>query len=249
MVPRGLSVVIPAYNEERRLPRTLEAVKRYCTERLASWEIIVVDDGSTDATLALARQFAERHLRVRVIANGVNLGKGASIRIGMQSAAEPLVLMTDADLSTPIEELDKLVALLGPADVAIGSRALPGAHISRHQPIYRELMGKAFNRFVRALALERFRDTQCGFKLFKQEAARAIFSRARIDRFAFDVEAIFIAEKLGLTVVEAPVRWHNSPQSSVHIVRDSLRMLLDLCRIRWMHRSRLGQHQVDSLRA
>lgn len=240
LLPQRLSVVIPAYNEEKRIPATLEAVERYAAGRFEALEILVVDDGSTDGTAAVAAAFAARAaapVSVRVLSNGQNLGKGASVRHGILAASEPWILMTDADLSTPIEDLPALYAALaeGGADVALGSRALADSRLEVRQPFYREFMGRTFNRMVQVLLLGGIRDTQCGFKLFKREAAQAIFGRAKVDRFAFDVEAIYLARKLGLKVVEIPVTWRNSPHSTVSPVRDSAQMFLDLVRIRRLH--------------
>jgi dolichyl-phosphate beta-glucosyltransferase len=239
-LPQRLSVVIPAYNEDRRIPETLEALQRYAAGRFEAVEILVVDDGSSDGTADVARAFAARAaspVSVRVLSNGKNLGKGASVRSGMLAASEDWILMTDADLSTPIEDLPALYAALtdGGADVALGSRALAESRLEVRQPLYREFMGRTFNRMVQLLLLGGIRDTQCGFKLFKREAARAIFSRAKVDRFAFDVEAVFLAQKLGLTVVEIPVTWRNSPHSTVSPLRDSAQMFFDIVRIRRLH--------------
>jgi dolichyl-phosphate beta-glucosyltransferase len=239
-LPQRLSVVIPAYNEARRLPETLQVIQRFAADRFEAVEILVVDDGSTDGTVAAAEAFASTArspVSVRVLSNGRNLGKGASVRNGMLAATEPWILMTDADLSTPIEDLPALYAALseGGADVALGSRALADSRLEVRQPIYREFMGRTFNRMVQVLLLGGIRDTQCGFKLFKRAAAHAIFSRAKVDRFAFDVEAVFLARKLGLGVAEIPVTWRNSPHSTVSPLRDSAQMFLDVVRIKRLH--------------
>lgn len=239
-LPQRLSVVIPAYNEERRLPETLEVIQRYAADRFEVLEILVVDDGSTDGTFAVAGAFASTlrpPVSMRVLSNGRNLGKGASVRSGMLAASEPWILMTDADLSTPLDDLPALFAALAEdgADVALGSRALAGSRLEVRQPVYRELMGRTFNRLVQVLLLGGIRDTQCGFKLFTRGAAQAIFARAKVDRFAFDVEAVFLARKLGLEVAEVPVTWRNSPHSTVSPLRDSAQMFLDLVRIRRLH--------------
>ncbi len=231
---KSLSVVIPAYNEENRIGRTLERVLAYLAGRGAPFEVIVVDDGSDDATASVARAAGAGDPRVRVVSLERNRGKGMAVRRGVLEATGEWVLFSDADLSTPIEEIETLVPRLREGcDVAIGSRSLRGARVDVRQPWYREAMGKTFNRIVRLLAVRGFVDTQCGFKCFTREAARAIFGRARIDRFAFDVEAIVIARRLGLRVVEVPIRWANEPNSRVAIVRDSASMLVDLLRIRW----------------
>jgi dolichyl-phosphate beta-glucosyltransferase len=153
----------------------------------------------------------------------------------MLTASEPYILMSDADLSTPIEEIEKLAQAIQDADIAIGSRSISGSTITRRQPLYRMSMGKIFNRFVRAIAVHGIADTQCGFKLIKRDVAQAVFSRCKVERFAFDVEAIYVARRLGYRTVEVPVRWHNSPTSTVHPIIDSARMLWDLFRIRSLH--------------
>ncbi len=236
---RELSIIIPAYNEEKRLPQTLEAVAKWARENLERAELLIVDDGSSDRTLELARLFASRctgSVSARALTNGTNRGKGASVRAGVLAATLPWILMTDADLSTPIEDVLKLAAARANADVLIGSRAVAGARITQHQALHRELMGKTFNKLVRLCVTGGLADTQCGFKLFSREVGQAVFSRARIDRFAFDVEMIYLARKLGYRVAEVPVLWRNSPDSTVDPLRDSSRMLLDLLRIRWIHR-------------
>lgn len=239
MSSRRVTVVIPAYDEERRLPATLAAIDAWARSNLEACEIIVVDDGSTDRTSEVTRTLAEAcapPVRVRLRSRAQNLGKGASVREGVLSAEEPWILMCDADLSTPIEELDKLFIETPRHAIVIGSRAAPGARVDVHQPLYRELMGKTFNALVRLLVTRGISDTQCGFKLFSREAARAVFSRSRVDRFAIDVEIIYLARRLGYEVAEVPIVWRNSPHSTVDPLRDSLRMLADLARIRWMHR-------------
>lgn len=234
-----LSVVIPAYNEEDRLPGTLEAVAACLAARGGTWEIIVVDDGSIDRTAALARAKLAG-LPGRVLENGRNRGKGASIRRGMLAARGGLVLFADADNSTPIEQVDKLVSALERtgADIAIGSRAAPGATLERRQPIHREAMGRVFNLVVQALVLPGIHDTQCGFKLFTRRAARAVFPLQTRPGFSFDVEVLLLAKRMGFKIVEAPVRWIDSPGSRVSPVRDAARMLRDVValRLRWWFR-------------
>jgi dolichyl-phosphate beta-glucosyltransferase len=231
---KSLSIVIPAYNEERRIGKTLSSVVAYLADRAPRFEVIVVDDGSVDATRELVGEVAAREPRVRLLALGANRGKGMAVRRGMLEARGDWLLFSDADLSTPIEEAERLAAAIGAgADIAIGSRSLRGARVEVHQPWCREAMGKTFNRIVRVLAVRGFVDTQCGFKCFTREAARAVFERARIDRFAFDVEALVIARRLGFRIAEVPIRWANEPNSRVAIVSDSARMLADLLRIRW----------------
>ena len=222
-----LSVVIPAYNEAERLPPTLRRVREYLDARGGSYEIVVVDDGSRDETVARAEAAG-----VRVLRNGVNRGKGYSVRHGMLAAHGARRLMTDADLSTPMEELPRLLARLDEGyGVVIASRALPGANLEVRQPWYRENAGRVFNLCVRLLALPGLQDTQCGFKLFSAQAARDAFSAARLDGFSFDVEALFLARRHGHRIAEIPVTWRNDAASRVGTF-SGFRAFLDLLRIR-----------------
>jgi dolichyl-phosphate beta-glucosyltransferase len=231
----SLSIVIPAYNEARRLPETLEKIAAYVEARPFPLEVLVVDDGSTDGTAEAARQAAARWPGIGLLKNPGNCGKGHSVRNGMLHAEGAVVLFTDADLSAPIEEADLLLGAIGAGhDVAIGSRALRPELIGLHQSPLREMAGKIFNLLVRAITGLPFRDTQCGFKAFRLEAARAVFSRQRIDRFGFDVEALYLAKKLGYRIAEIPVKWNHSEDTKVSMFADSVRMFTDLLRIRWM---------------
>jgi glycosyltransferase involved in cell wall biosynthesis len=227
-----LSIIIPAYNEESRLPATLERVAAYVRASSRATEIIVVDDGSRDATAAIAQSFREKIPSLRVVPNGVNRGKGYSVQHGMLEASGRLVLFTDADLSAPIEEADKLLRALDTYDVAIGSRALDRSLISVHQSPFREFAGVVFNRLVRLSLGLNFVDTQCGFKAFRRERCRVIFEQQRIERFGFDPELLFLAKRHGLSAVEIPVRWAHSPATKVSLLRDSLRMFLEVLLIR-----------------
>jgi dolichyl-phosphate beta-glucosyltransferase len=228
-----LSIVIPAYNEERRLPETLRRVRAYLEARRADAEVIVVDDGSGDATAALVEARRGEFPGLRLVSNGVNRGKGYSVRHGMLEARGRIVLFTDADLSAPIEEADKLLAAMRDHEVAIGSRGVDRSLIEVHQSPLRELAGMVFNFLVRAITGLRFVDTQCGFKAFLREPSRIIFEQQRIERFGFDPEILFLAERHGLRAVEIPVRWAHDPQTRVHMVRDSLRMFGEVLSIRW----------------
>jgi len=232
-----LSIVIPAYNEEARLPRALERVRDYLVSRglgADQAEIIVVDDGSRDATAQIAQEWARQLPSLRLVSNAQNRGKGYSVRHGMLEARGRVALFTDADLSAPIEEADKLLAALRAGnDVAIGSRALDRSLISTHQSKLRELAGIIFNGFVRLFTGLPFHDTQCGFKLFLREPSHIVFEQQRIERFGFDPEILFLAKHHGLRAVEIPVRWAHDPATKVHVVRDSLLMFGDLVFIRW----------------
>ena len=223
-----LSVVIPAFNEAGRLPRTLERLTAFLRGWGRSYEILVADDGSADGTAERARAAGATVLR-----DDHNRGKGHAVRRGMLAARGQRRLMTDADLSTPIEELPRLMARMEEGfDVVIGSRALPGSTIEVHQPWYRENMGRVYNLFVRALALPGLHDTQCGFKLWSARAARESFAAARLDGFSFDVEALYLARKRGYRIAEVPVVWRNDAASRVGLGGGS-RAFPDLLRIRW----------------
>lgn len=227
-----LSIVIPCFNEERRLAPTLGLIRAYAARHDTAGELILVDDGSRDGTLSLMRVQAARHPGIRVVAITPNRGKGRAVAEGVRVARGDQILMTDADLSTPIEELPKLQAALARgADVAIGSRAAPGAR-EIDQPLHRQLMGKTFNRLVQTLLLPGFRDTQCGFKLFRGEVAHRLFADLVTDGFAYDVEVLVRALDAGWTVEEVPVRWFNAGASTVAPVRASAAMLRDLVRLR-----------------
>jgi len=227
MTAPALSVVVPALNEEDRLPRTLERIVSHLGRRHEGFELVVVDDGSRDRTAERAKAAGATVLR-----NETNRGKGYAVRRGMLAARGARRLMTDADLSTPIEELERLCARMDEGhDVVIGSRALPGARIEVHQPWYRENMGRLFNLFVRALAVPGLTDTQCGFKLFSESAARDVFSSARLDGFSFDVEVLFLARRKGYRIAEVPVVWRNDAASRVGLMGGFL-AFPDLLRIR-----------------
>lgn len=231
-----ISIVVPAYNEQRRLPESVRKILGWMRAEPAVKELVLVDDGSADETSGIVRRLAADDPRVRAVSYWPNGGKGYAIRRGVLEASPGhAVLITDADLSTPIEELPRLAALLGAYDVVIGSRALELSRIGEQQALHRRMMGKTFNRIMRALTGIPFPDTQCGFKLFSAEAAKRVFAEATIDRFAYDVEALLITDRLGYSVGEVAVRWDNSPDSRVRIVRDSLRMLVDVLRARIRH--------------
>ncbi len=227
----ALSVVIPAYNEADRLPRTLARLDAYLRAASADHEIVVVDDGSEDGTAEVAR--ASGLPSLTVMGHEPNRGKGYAVRRGMLAARGALRLMSDADLSTPIEDLTRLrKALDTGADIAIGSRALPTSNVEVRQPWYREGMGRVFNLFVRLVALPDIHDTQCGFKLFTAAAAEMAFAPARLDGFSFDVETLYIASRRGLRIAEVPVTWRNDAATRVGLLRGG-EAFLDLLRIRW----------------
>ena len=226
-----LSVVVPAFDEAERLTPSLEAIQAYlvATPRWLPAEVVVVDDGSVDATAATVRHFSGgAELRFELLSHPFNRGKGAAVRTGFAASQGEAVLLSDADLATPIEELERLSAAVGGSAVAIGSRAIDRGLIEVRQPRYRDLMGRAFNLGVRVLALPGVHDTQCGFKLFPGVLARALAGAQRIDGFAFDVELLLLARRWGWTVREVPVRWRHVEASRVAAVRHSSEMLFDL---------------------
>ncbi len=232
-----LSIIIPAFNEERRLPRGLAKIRDYlATRNLAGGqvEIIVVDDGSRDRTAAIAEEWSRELPALRLVLNRENRGKGYSVRRGVLEASGRIALFTDADLSAPIEEADKLLAAIEAGnDVAIGSRAIDRSLIFVRQARLREVAGMIFNGFVRLFTGLSFQDTQCGFKAFVRERSLIVFEQQRIEGFGFDPEILFLAKRHGLRAVEIPVRWAHDPATKVHVVRDSLLMFLDLVYIRW----------------
>jgi dolichyl-phosphate beta-glucosyltransferase len=232
-----LSIVIPAYNEGNRIDDSLARLTAYLAARPEPSEIVVVDDGSADATASVVEAFARRlpaqGPRLRLLRNGRNRGKGYSIKHGVLLAAGEFVLISDADFSTPIEELPGLMDRMTRegCGIAIGSRGLEESRIERHQPAWRELMGRTFNLLVRAITGLPFRDTQCGFKLMRRDAVLDLFRAARIERFAYDVEILYLARKAGVKTAEVPVIWRDASGSKVRAMTDSLDMLKGIVRI------------------
>lgn len=229
-----LSVVIPAFNEEARVLQSLELIAPYLQASGLAYEVIVVDDGSSDSTAALVREAAAANSHVRALELKPNQGKGRAVAEGVLASRGELVLVSDTDFSSPIEEMSKLQAAIDAgADIAIGSRAKRGAR-EKEQPIHRVLMGKTFNLMVQAVALPGLWDTQCGFKLYKGKVAREVFSKLRTDGFAFDVEALLRARRAGYRVAEVPVVWRHSAPTRILPFRHSAQMVRDLVRIRFM---------------
>ncbi len=239
-MPSGpeLSVVIPAFNEARRISPSLEAILSYLSDRGTSHEVLLADDGSTDGTADVAQAFSGRG--VRILRSPDNRGKGAATRRGVLASAGDHVLLTDADLSTPIADLVKLEARLGDAAVVLGSRAVSDSRVLEHQPAYRELMGKTFNKLIRLAGVWGINDTQCGFKLLDGIAARRVFAEMVTPGFAYDVELVWLARRLGFEVAEVGVTWVNSPDTRVRALTDPPRMLLEIARFRWRHRGRFA---------
>lgn len=232
-----LSLVIPAYNEEQRLRASLPSVLEYLSKQPYTWEVIVVDDGSRDQTSEVARELAAGRENVRVLRNEPNRGKGYSIRRGMLEARGAFRLFSDADFSTPIEEIEKFwKAVEEGYDVVIGSRGLEESQLIVRQNIFRETMGRIFNFIVRLLLIPGIHDTQCGFKMFSARAAETVFPQQTLDGFSFDVEILYLALRAGFRVKEVPIRWINSPATKVSPLRDATKMFIDVLKIRFRRR-------------
>jgi dolichyl-phosphate beta-glucosyltransferase len=239
------SIIIPAYNETARIGGALVQVLRCIHERKWLAEILVVDDGSVDDTADVVRRFAAANPEVRLIENGQNRGKGYSVRHGMLSASADIVMFTDADLSSPIEEAELLFAALrGGADIAIGSRWLERKRQTAKQPLYRQLFGRCFNGVTRLVMGLPFADTQCGFKAFRRPVAQTIFQLQRIERWGFDPELLFVARKRGYAIREVPVTWGHDERSRISYLKDGAKMLEDVLRIRWNALSGVYDRQV-----
>ena len=233
-----LSIVIPAYNEERRLPATLVDYVAYLSSRGFAYEVIVVNDGSSDRTKEVVENFSKLNPAVRLINLERNQGKGNAVKTGALSAEGELVLFADADGATPIAELKRLEdGILAGADVAIGSRAKKAEDTAVRTKLFLKIRGQTFNRIVNALLLPSIRDTQCGFKLFKRECAKFCFERQRSKGFSFDVEILYIAQQAGFAIAEIPINWTNIPGSKVHPILDPLRMLRDVIWVWFIHRN------------
>lgn len=227
-----VSIVIPAYNEEARLPHSLELIAAFAQAQPYSVEVVVVDNNSSDGTRAIVETFAAQAPYVRVLFEGAQ-GKGAAVRTGMLAARGAYRFICDADLSMPIDEVGRfLPPALSDFDVAIGSREAPGA-IRYDEPWHRHVMGRVFNTIVRLFAVHGFQDTQAGFKMFRAEAAEALFPLQTLDGWSFDVEVLFIAQQRGYRIVEIPIPWYYKSNTRIHPLRDSIDMFTDVLRIRW----------------
>ena len=228
-----LSIVIPAYNESSRIEATLERVMSSIAEQGWDAEVLVVDDGSKDDTAAIVKRWMNNHPRLHLVQNPGNRGKGYSVRNGLLQAAGDIVMFTDADLSAPMEEAERLItAIHNGADVAIGSRWLDRTRQTIHQPLYRQFFGRCFNWITRTVMGLPFKDTQCGFKAFRREAAQVIFRLQTIERWGFDPEILFIAQKLKYEIREVPVTWGHDERSRISYLKDGMKMLEDMARIR-----------------
>ena len=226
---KKISLVVPAYNEEKLIVSSLKNILTYMIKNKYNFEVIVVDDGSKDKTKEKVRSIKDKH--VKLLSYKPNKGKGHAVKIGMLAAKGDLLLFLDADLSTPIEEIEKFIPLTKNYDVVIASRALKESQIKVHQPFYRELIGKVFNKMVQLLAVWGIKDTQCGFKMFTKKAANIIFKRQRIYGWAFDVELLFIAKKYRLKIKEMPVTWINEGDSRVSPIKSSIQMFIQIFKI------------------
>jgi dolichyl-phosphate beta-glucosyltransferase len=241
-----LSVIIPAYNEEERLGANLGQVLRYLDQHYPGHELIVVDDGSTDRTAAVVEQALEGEPRARLISYQPNHGKGYAVRAGVLASTGDPVLFLDADLATPLEEIPRALARLAEADIVIGSRGLPEADIRVRPSPFRRFASWLFDQIKYALVgLRGLADTQCGFKVFRGPAARQLFALGKVDRFMFDVEILFLAERAGLRIVEMPVTWADMPGSKVRFLEGVINMFRDLGRIRRLHPGRVVINTED----
>ncbi|MCM8787322.1 MAG: glycosyltransferase family 2 protein [Candidatus Omnitrophica bacterium] len=238
-----LSLVIPAYNEEKRLAVTLEKISTYLDRKEIDYEVIIVDDGSVDKTsqVALSSKLAKQN-KLILLKNEENKGKGYSVKRGILKAKGEYILFSDADLSTPIEELAKLFFYINNYNIVIGSRAKKESKIIVHQPFYREIAGKIFNLFVQIFILKGICDTQCGFKLFKTDCAKKIARYLKTSGFVFDVEMLYLAKKFGYNIKEVGIIWSNSCESKVNILKDFSKIFKDLISIKYIHKNTLWKN-------
>jgi dolichyl-phosphate beta-glucosyltransferase len=232
--PPQYSIIIPAFNEGERIATTLERVLRYAGEQRWSAEVIIVDDGSKDTTTGIVREHMQKNPAVKLLQNPGNRGKGFSVRNGMLNAKGNVLLFSDADLSSPIEEANKLFqAIANGADIAIGSRWLKTELQTRRQPMHRQLFGRIFNLLLRIVLGLKYKDTQCGFKAFSRKSADVLFPLQQIERWGFDPELLFLARRFGLKVAEVPVVWAHREGTRLSPLRDGIRMFGEMLRIRW----------------
>jgi glycosyltransferase involved in cell wall biosynthesis len=242
--PLTYSIVIPAYDESARIGATLDKVIAYATQSGWNAEILVVDDGSHDSTPAIVTGYAQKSAMVRLVSNPGNRGKGFSVRNGMLHAQGAILLFTDADLSSPIEEAEKLFAALrSGSDVAIGSRWVRTELQVRKQPLFRRILGRIFNLLLRLVLGLDYKDTQCGFKAFTRRAAQAVFPLQHIERWGFDPELLFLASRFNFKVSEVPVKWAHRDGTRIHPIKDGLHMFFDLLRVRW--NALTGKYKLD----
>lgn len=245
MEPLTISIILPAFNEAARIGASLDKIAEYAQHHAWTVEVIVVNDGSTDNTDDMVREYAERYSWLRLIENPGNRGKGFSVRNGMLHARGDILLFSDADLSSPIGEADKLIAALqAGADVAIGSRWVRKELQVVRQPLRRRILGRLFNLALRMVLGLNFKDTQCGFKAFRRSAAELVFTQQQIATWGFDPELLYLAKKAGLRIVEVPVYWAHSEGTRLHPLRDGIRMFAQLFQIRW--NAITGKYQLRS---
>jgi len=232
--PATYSIILPAYNESARIAATLDRILAHAMQRGWKVEVIVVNDGSSDGTAEIVGKYARKHPVLQLLENPGNRGKGFSVRNGMLHATGDILLFSDADLSSPIEEADKLFSAIAKgADIAIGSRWMDPRLQIRRQPLHRRLFGRIFNLALRIILGLQFKDTQCGFKAFTQRSAQAIFPLQKIERWGFDPELLYLANKFGFTVREVPVAWSHREGTRIHPLRDGIRMFGELLKVRW----------------
>lgn len=236
MIRPYISLIIPVYNEEERLQNSLEKIIDYFDKQTYSYEILIVDDGSKDKTIEIANKYLPK---VVIYSYGENKGKGAAVKYGMLKAKGEICIFTDADLSTPIYEIDKMLNEFEnkKCDIVIGNRAAGYDMIKIHQPWYREFMGKTFNKFVQLFVFKGISDTQCGFKGFRYEAAQKIFNKTEIQKFGFDVEILYLALKSNFDIRQIKVEWYNDARSKVNPIKDSIQMFKDILRIKKLHKN------------
>lgn len=231
-----LSVVVPLYNEDKRLLNGFQAIYSYLAAKSYTWEIVLVDDGSTDNTPHILSEITSKHPNTRMIRNERNLGKGGALKSGMPAAQGDIIVFTDIDLSVPLSSIDVLAAKISDGyDIALGSRKTPGAIVEVHQPLMREFMGKGYTMLSNILLGTHFNDHTCGLKAFTRTAAHDLFNRMRIERWAFDSEILYLSTKLGYTAVEVPVQWRDMPGTRVRIFKDAVRSFAELVKIRFYH--------------
>lgn len=233
-----LAVIIPAYNEEARIVPTLQRVHEYLSSQSYSWTVTVVSDGSSDETNSLVSDFSLEHPNFSLMACTPNHGKGYVVRRGMLDVQGEYILFSDADLAAPIEEVEKLIPKMASHDIAIGSRPLKESNLEIRQPFYREALGRMANKLIQVLAVKGIKDTQCGFKLFKNDVAKDVFKRCKLNGFSFDFEALMVARDLGYTIAEVPIRWSHQEGSKVVLWRDAPKAFYDLFKLRLMGKSR-----------
>lgn len=246
MTVPDLAVVVPAYNEEHRIEKTLIRLREYLSAQKYTWSVLVVSDGSNDQTNAIVREFCSENPEFQLHDYSPNRGKGYAVRTGMLMADARMVLFSDADLAAPIEEIEKLLPMIEQGyDVAIGSRPLKESQLEIRQPWYREMLGRTFNTAVQILAIRGIQDTQCGFKLFRKPVSDDVFSRCKLERFSFDFEALLIARDLGYKIAEVPIVWRHQEGSKVSLLRDGTRMMVDLVKLRMMGKAQRLKHIIE----